>query len=83
MVPNLHVNPLFEQCENCHIDATEEKVVKKKKRLRRVDSLKIGLMVAAGFGVNVNTRPTRGRNLIMYQVHEYPRCKQQIYQIWQ
>ena len=83
MVPNLHFNPLFEQSEQCLIDATEEKVAKKEKRLQRVDSLKIGLMVAAGFGVNVNTRPTRGSNLIMYRLHEYPRCKQQIYQIWQ
>ena len=53
MVPNLHVNPLFERCEHCLIDATEEKVAKKKKILRRVDSLKIGLMVAAGFGVEL------------------------------
>ena len=75
MVPNLHVNPLFEQCEHCHIDANEEKVANKKKRLRRVDSLKIGLMVAAGFGVNVNTRPTLAKQSnygLGPPIHKYP-----------
>ena len=75
MVPNLHFNPLFEQSEQCLIDATEEKVAKKEKRLQRVDSLKIGLMVASGFGVNVNTRPTLAKQSnyrLGTPIHEYP-----------